>query len=173
MSNKIYIGIDPSFTCTGIVCFDGTNVTPVAFKSPKLKHDNIGEAIRLTIARDTIRYEISKFFPRHPEPTQTGGGDEIMIGVEMPMGSHMGSGAKVDRLFGVIVVLLSDMDCSAKIFTPGQIKKFVTGKGNAKKELMMKEVYKRWGFETDSHDIADAYAIARLVEAIDKKEYEL
>ena len=43
---------------------------------------------------------------------------------------------------------------------PTSLKKFVTGKGNAKKELIMMEVYKRWQFESKTNNIADAYSLA-------------
>ena len=36
------------------------------------------------------------------------------------------------------------------------------GKGNAAKELMLKEVFRRWGYDTSSNDQADAYALARI-----------
>jgi Holliday junction resolvasome RuvABC endonuclease subunit len=41
---------------------------------------------------------------------------------------------------------------------PTVVKKMMTGKGNAKKSLIIKEVYKK-GFETDDEDIADAWAL--------------
>ncbi len=48
------------------------------------------------------------------------------------------------------------------IVPPARLKQFVTGKGNSKKELMLLNVFKSWAFETDSHDIADAYGLARM-----------
>ena len=44
---------------------------------------------------------------------------------------------------------------------PSTLKKFVTGKGNAKKDQMMLAIYKRWGTEFDNNDAADAYALAQ------------
>ncbi len=44
---------------------------------------------------------------------------------------------------------------------PPTLKKFVTGKGNADKNLVMLNVYKRWGVETGSDDEADAYGLAK------------
>lgn len=46
--------------------------------------------------------------------------------------------------------------------SPTALKKFVTGKGNAKKDLIMLDVFKRWGFSAPTNDIADAYALARF-----------
>jgi len=45
---------------------------------------------------------------------------------------------------------------------PGTLKKFVLQKGNGEKSLMMKEVYKRWGYDTDSDDEADAFGLAAI-----------
>lgn len=53
--------------------------------------------------------------------------------------------------------------------SPTSLKKFVTGKGNAKKDLVMKEIYKRWGTEFDTTDEADAFGLAMVgVAVLDK-----
>jgi crossover junction endodeoxyribonuclease RuvC len=56
-----------------------------------------------------------------------------------------------------------------KIITPGTLKKFVADTGNAKKELMLLNVYKKWGVEFKDNNLADAYGLARM--ALD--EYKL
>ena len=43
--------------------------------------------------------------------------------------------------------------------SPTALKKFVTGKGQSKKENMILEVYKRYGFEAPTNDIADAVGL--------------
>ena len=53
------------------------------------------------------------------------------------------------------------------IVQPSTLKKFVTGSGAAKKNQMMLAVYKKWGYETTDDNLADAYALARLVLALD------
>lgn len=45
---------------------------------------------------------------------------------------------------------------------PSTLKKWTTGKGNAKKPDMAIAVKERWGFVSPSHDIVDAYALAQL-----------
>lgn len=45
---------------------------------------------------------------------------------------------------------------------PSSLKKFVTGSGAAKKDNMLLEVYKRWGFDTKSNDIADAVGLCHF-----------
>ena len=49
-----------------------------------------------------------------------------------------------------------------KVISPGALKKFVTGKGSAKKELMLLNVYKKWGESFKDNNICDAYCLARL-----------
>lgn len=45
---------------------------------------------------------------------------------------------------------------------PNVLKKFATGTGNAKKELIMREVYRRWGFEAKTNNEADAFVLAQI-----------
>lgn len=49
---------------------------------------------------------------------------------------------------------------------PTSLKKFVTGKGNCKKDLMLLNVYKRWEFDTEDDNEADAYGLAQMGRAI-------
>jgi len=49
-----------------------------------------------------------------------------------------------------------------KVITPGTIKKFITGKGTAKKDLMLLKVYKKFGVEFEDDNLCDAYSLARL-----------
>jgi len=49
---------------------------------------------------------------------------------------------------------------------PTSLKKFVTGKGNVKKNLMLLAVYKRWDFDTEDDNEADAYGLAQFGRAM-------
>lgn len=48
------------------------------------------------------------------------------------------------------------------VASPTQLKKFATGRGNAPKDQVSMFVYKRWGFESPTEHIADAYALSQL-----------
>lgn len=48
---------------------------------------------------------------------------------------------------------------------PGTLKKFVFGKGTASKSLVIKTVYKKWGFDTNNDNIADALVLSKLCHA--------
>lgn len=51
--------------------------------------------------------------------------------------------------------------------TTQQVKKFCTSNGNAKKDDMKLQVYKKWGVEVSDDNLADAYTMARMASAID------
>ena len=48
---------------------------------------------------------------------------------------------------------------SLVVVSPGQLKKYVSGNGNASKALMMKEVFKRWSYDAADDDEADAFGL--------------
>jgi crossover junction endodeoxyribonuclease RuvC len=52
---------------------------------------------------------------------------------------------------------------------PSQVKKFAAGKGNAKKDLIIMQVYKRWGVEFTNSDEADAFVLAKIGQALVEK----
>jgi hypothetical protein len=57
---------------------------------------------------------------------------------------------------------------------PMTLKKYATGKGTAKKQEMLLQIYKRWGVEFNDDNAADAYALGRLAaEAFNGVEGEL
>lgn len=47
--------------------------------------------------------------------------------------------------------------------SPTQLKKFVTGNGQCKKNLMLLQTFKKFGEEMDDDNICDAYCLARYV----------
>lgn len=48
------------------------------------------------------------------------------------------------------------------IVPPTLLKKYLTGKGVAPKDIMIKEVYKQYGFDTNNNNIADAVALGMM-----------
>jgi len=55
---------------------------------------------------------------------------------------------------------------------PMTLKKYAAGKGNAKKQEMLMQIYKRWGIEFNDDNAADSYAIARLVSKTTQDDVE-
>ena len=66
------------------------------------------------------------------------------------------------ELGGVIRLALHDEDIPYLEIPPAQLKRFVTGKGNAPKQVMLMEVFDRWGEKHYDDNIADAFALMQL-----------
>ena len=65
---------------------------------------------------------------------------------------------------GLVRYMLTQYEYDYATTTPSEHKKFVTGSGagsgKAVKQKIMKAVADRWGYETKSNDLADAYGLA-------------
>ena len=70
------------------------------------------------------------------------------------------------ELGACIRMILYEQDVPYIEVPPTSLKKFVTGKGNAKKDLMLLNVYKRWEYDTEDDNEADAYGLAQFGRAI-------
>lgn len=66
---------------------------------------------------------------------------------------------------GTIKMCAYDTGVLLVVIPIGVHKKYTTHNGGAKKDLMMKAVLKRWGFDTDDDNIADAFSILKTFEA--------
>jgi len=56
------------------------------------------------------------------------------------------------------------------LITPATLKKFVTGKGNSDKNVMLLEIYKKWGETFLNDNEADSYALAKLGDLFNSKK---
>jgi len=68
------------------------------------------------------------------------------------------------ELGGAIKMMILDLGLSYVIVAPTMWKKFVVGVGNAKKEQILLQVYKRYGVEFKNNNMCDAYCIAQFAE---------
>ena len=146
-----FIGVDPSLKETGFVILDD--------KSNIIHQDLIitkpvdGEIYtRITKIHNTL-YKFAK-------------ADKQNIWYIEGL-SHNSKGRAILDIAGVhhvITVMLFRHFVNFKEIPPRSLKMWVggKGKGNAKKDLMLLFVYKRWGIEFHNHNLADAYALARM-----------
>ena len=63
---------------------------------------------------------------------------------------------------GVIRTGLYEMGVDVHLVGPTVLKKFVSGKGNCSKDVIIKEVWKRWKYDTNDNNLADAYALSEM-----------
>lgn len=151
VKNKgMIVGIDASLSCTGVACMKSDGTARVGV----VKKPRIGDSAKDRIER--CRYivkDVVSFMP----PTCA------MVVIESYATCRQSNTAnKLGELGGLLRwMLLRKCDQIIEV-PPTRLKKFVTGKGNSQKSVMIKHVDKRWGFDTESDDEADAFGLARL-----------
>ena len=151
----ITIGIDASLNGTGVICLkDETTELHKRIES-KLKGVK-----RLIDIEDTLKFIVDKL------PAD-------LILIEGYAYAAKNQAHQIGELGGVIRTMLEKRGLPWIEVAPSQVKKFASGKGNAKKDLVMLNVYKKWGVEFASSDEADAYVIARIGQALLSKDTEL
>lgn len=78
------------------------------------------------------------------------------------LGLNMGAVIVQVEISTVLQFILWQDSTLVHLVHPSTLKKFVTGSGAAKKELMLLEVYKRWGHTAKGNDEADAVSLAHF-----------
>jgi len=146
------LGIDPSLTATGCVKLkDGSILSKQLIKTKPSGSLPIEELGRLQYIRDSIDTTDVKI--------------AAVEGLAM-MSRKSTSLVQLSGLNYFIREYLQLSEVPFIIVPPTVLKKFITGKGNSPKELMLLEVYKRYGVSFDDNNTCDAYCLARICHAI-------
>lgn len=66
------------------------------------------------------------------------------------------------ELRGILELFLEDVKNHIIYVAPTQLKKFITGSGKGDKSKIMKDVYKRWNFDSQTSDEADAFGLWKI-----------
>ena len=145
---KVVAGLDLT-TKAGLVVveYTGADIVPVYQGVVSSKPATLRCADRTYNIAQQIIEVLNKF-----------GVSEVMI--EDYGGRFKSSLIVLAELGGVVKLYLSLNQIKFQVVSPTMLKKFFTGKGTADKNIMIKEAYKRYGFDTDSDDIADAFALS-------------
>jgi len=156
-----YVGIDQSYTGFAIVFWD-PNVLEYTALRKSFSKKQFGDGVQRLME---IRWWLEGVLRTHINDL-----DSDVLGVCMEGYSH---GAKNGReqageLGAAVKMTLWDWTLHPTIVPPTSLKKFTTGAGNAGKNEMLLAVYKKWGFEFKDDNEADAFALARLAESIDR-----
>lgn len=147
------IGLDMSIACSGVAIVQAHADGKLEWSVKRVKSPPTEkcDAMRFHL----ICEEISDIICLRPT-------DIIMI-EEYAYGAN-GQITRIAELGGILrYKLLIEQKFDYEQFvqvSPSALKKFVTGKGNVKKEQVMKEVFKRWGFDAEDNNEADAFALA-------------
>jgi Holliday junction resolvasome RuvABC endonuclease subunit len=154
-NQKISIGIDQSLT--------GFALSAVSVDSPNLHITWVYKSPYRGVQRlDDIRTFMRERFGWLKQR----GNSIVGIAMEAPfMGSP--STLPLSELAATVKLFLFDHFDTPNLRTPFVIppmtlKKYASGKGTAKKQEMLLQIYKRWGVEFLDDNAADSYALARL-----------
>jgi crossover junction endodeoxyribonuclease RuvC len=142
-----FVGIDPS-TKTGLVILEDNKVHTAVEITSKEKRD---PHRFMDIAKTVMKY-----ITEH---------DVICI----EGFSYSSKGSAVSVQYGIGWILRSELikvGLSYYEVPPSSVKKFATGKGNAKKDELVLPIYKRWGFEHNSDNVRDAFVLAQIARAL-------
>jgi crossover junction endodeoxyribonuclease RuvC len=145
----ISIGIDPS-TWTGIVRIEGT--------------ESVGKVVNFKDFTGWKRLHLIA-----EEVTRTlklWSGENTIVTIEDYVIGHVSSVVKVVEIGTVLRYSLFKSGINWYEVKPSTLKKWCTGKGNAKKPDMALAVKERWGYSSPSDDIVDAYCLAKLGEHV-------
>jgi len=135
------IGIDASLTGTGVAVLEDGSLRTERIESKKTGPERLIEirslVCRISLGADLVAIEGYAF----AKPNQ----------------AH-----QIGELGGVLRVMSHELGLWVLEVAPSQVKKFATGKGNAKKEEMAVGIFKRWGREFKTNDEADAFVLALI-----------
>jgi Holliday junction resolvasome RuvABC endonuclease subunit len=154
-SDTLYVGIDPSLTCTAMVCLPGDG--PDIWKLAK------GDLI--TRIMQYSAWVLGTVCDR------SNGAREWVIAIEKPGGQLRGNAAWLLPLYADIVrQFIYRHRVIVYPVAPATLKKFATGSGRAEKSMMGQAVQRHWGDELPDgllgNDAIDAFALAKLAQCI-------
>lgn len=162
--DDMYVGIDQSLTAFALTALSENN--PLEFMTWVYKSPYFGIERLVDIKSwlsDTLDY------------LEVEGSEILDVAIEGSV-LQSPSALKLGELAAIVKLELFERE---RIFplqvSPMTLKKFAAGKGNAKKQEMLLQMYKRWGVEFNDDNAADSYALARLVSGtgINKVEQDI
>lgn len=145
---KYFIGLDLSLTGTGF-CLVREDWSVPRFETLKNKLRGVERLIWIT---ESIRERVEGY---SPEDT------EIVI-EDYSFGSFDRGQREKAELHGNVKTMLFKLGFDVIWIAPTSLKKFATGKGNAKKDVIIKTVFQNWGYDLTDNNQADAAVLAHI-----------
>jgi len=143
------IGIDASYTCTGVAVFVDGKYRPELSKTISTKPTDGDHVRRASTIADSILVTVNKMAEL----------SDVSVFIEDYAYARMTNREVMGELGGIIKYVLRQAHHGFETLPISTIRKLVTGKGNAKKEEVMLALYKRHGIDIPQHDLADAAAV--------------
>jgi len=147
-TDPMFVGLDPSYNSFGLIVLDqNEEIVEQKILKSKTKDEAEDRIIALEKEFDFIPNILGLQSVYMEGPSYSSDGGFVL---------QMGA------LHYYLRIFFRKKNIDYKIIAPGTLKKFVTGKGNAKKDLILLKTYKKWGVEFSVHDLADAYGLAQM-----------
>jgi crossover junction endodeoxyribonuclease RuvC len=143
------LGLDLSIVNTGYSF--GTKETTGSIQTKKIGLDNL---LRIIHIRDFIRDLVIKEKP------------DVVVIEDFAFGARGMGLFQIAGLGWVVRTALKDLGTKFELIPPSVLKKFITGKGNADKELMLLKAYKKFGVEFEQNDECDAFCLVKYQESL-------
>jgi len=165
-SDTLYVGIDPSLTCTAMVCLPGCDV-----RTWRFKHGDVVSRCRAyaDAAQKTLENALDCLRCTKPSAICREGRCATVC-IEKPHFNMQGNSAWLLPLYAFIMENVSANWPRVYPVAPATLKKFATGSGRAEKSMMGQAVQRHWGDELPEgllgNDAIDAFALAKMAQCI-------
>ena len=158
---QLFVGLDLSLTSTGVAFVWRTKTDTVRLhhmvrKTPK----DIKGADRLRWIRDALMGDVAIHMGVLAEDMPTN--HQTLIMIEGYAAQAKWRAHQIGELGGVMRVAMLEADVPFLAIAPTVLKKFVTGKGNAPKSVVMKYLLSYFKIDVDEDDAADATGLALM-----------
>lgn len=144
----IYIGIDPSLSGAGVVVLDEKGDIKIQKLISTKPKDQIEKRMNVILNEIEKTIDNENYNIVYIEGLSFGSKGQAMLELA---GLH----------YVITQMLYNTENLRFKEIPPGTLKKFVTGKGNAKKNLMLLNTYKKFGVEFQDDNLCDAFCLAK------------
>ena len=142
------LGLDLSLSASGFCVLDSVNAGVV--DSGVIKAKDLSGLARLDVIGEAVFQKAKLYSPK-------------LIAIEdYAFSAHAAHAHELGELGGVVKLSLHKAGFRLIPVAPTKLKKFVSGKGNIKKNQMLLAVYKKWGIEFTDDNECDAYGLARF-----------
>ena len=161
-SKTISIGLDLSLTGTGVVILEGNKI----IKQKLIKSKPVGDLPINEVRRIRKIVEEIELILGDKKPTVA-----VIEGLAF-MVRNATALVQLSALNYMTRALLDDYNIPFVIVAPTSLKKFITGSGGSKKDVMLIEMFKRYGVTILDDNENDAYGLAKIGEELfnDKKD---
>lgn len=146
------IGLDLSLVGTGVVLLEnGKIIKQQLIKSKPVGNKPVNEVKRIQKIVEEIEFTIGEYRPRIA----------VIEGLAF-MARNSTALVQLSALNYMTRAMLMNYNIPFVIVAPTTLKKFVTGNGASKKDVMLIETFKRWGVTILDDNEADAYGLAQV-----------